>query len=218
MILVRQDCLNGIEGTQIIPSLPMLQLVTAAGTSILIVDYIEATVKIDNKEVRHKFIVVDSLITSAILWIDFMKKHRITLDFNTMPVGVFFNDPNSDSEVEIPSEVQQMWSTGQVEKSKAWTAALLEPATQHSTLQHRSVEQDLPESREKSIRDLIQEYRDLFPTTPGKTTRHSTSLPPLALQLVSLLVRFQFTIGNKLKPKFMKRALNAGVIKINLST
>ena len=174
--LLRQDCLNGMEGTQTIPSLPMLQLVTATGTSIPIVDYIEATVKIGNKEVRHKFIVVDSLITSAILGIDFMKKHRITLDFNTTPVGVFFNDPNSDSEVEIPSEVQQMWSAGQVEKSKAWTAALLEPATDtvdecSIPLFNRSVEYDLPESREQSIRELIQEYRDLFPTTPGKTNK-----------------------------------------------
>ena len=123
--LLRQDCLNGMERTQTLPSLPMLQLVTAAGTLIPIVDYIEATVKIGNKQVRHKFIVVDSLITSAILGIDFMKKHRITLDFNTTPVGVFFTDPNLVSAVEIPSEVQQMLSAVQGEKSKAWTAAPL---------------------------------------------------------------------------------------------
>ena len=168
-----------MEGTQTIPSLLMLQLVTAAGTSIPIVDYIidhEATVKIGNKEVSHKFIVVDSLITSAILGIDFMKKHRITLDFNTTPVGVFFNDPNPDSEVQIPREVQQMWSAGQVEKSKAWTAALLEPGTDTVdkccvSFFNRSVEYDLPESREQSIRELIQGYRDLFHTTPGKTNK-----------------------------------------------
>ena len=119
--------------------------------------------KLATKKVRHKFIVVDSLITSAILGIDFMKKHQITLDFNTTPVGVFFNDPNPDSEVEIPSEVQQMWSAGQVEKSKAWTAALLEPATDTVdkcciSFFNRSVECDLPESREQSIRELIQGY------------------------------------------------------------
>ena len=87
--LLRQDDLKhvttGIEHTE--PKLDF-HLVTAAGENLPIVDQVSITVKLEDLERRHNFLVVKSLITPAILGADIIQKHKIVLDFSTMPVTV----------------------------------------------------------------------------------------------------------------------------------
>lgn len=67
-----------------------------------------APVKIGNVEVTQQFLVVDSLIAPVILGIDFMKRHKVTLDFTTTPVGVHFNGVELAHQ-QLPQELREMW-------------------------------------------------------------------------------------------------------------
>ena len=94
--LLRRSSLASMVGVQL-SKRPTVQLVTAAGTPIPIADYVQAPIKIGNVKITQQFLVVDSLIAPVILGIDFMKRHKVSLDFMTTPVGVHFNLPIMNS-------------------------------------------------------------------------------------------------------------------------
>ena len=52
-------------------SLPPIKLVIAAGDDLVIVDHIQTTIQLQHHTVTHTFVVVNTLITPAILGIDF---------------------------------------------------------------------------------------------------------------------------------------------------
>ena len=84
--LLWRDSLNKMDGTHQLPNAPALRLVTAAGAALPIAAYVQAPVKIVVKV--QQFLVVDNLITLAILGLDFMKKHGITMDFTTYALEI----------------------------------------------------------------------------------------------------------------------------------
>ena len=84
--LIRQDMISPLMTSVVHIPLPQVKLVTAAGNDLLMVDHIRATVQVQNYTVTHSFIVVDTLITPAILGIDFLQQHSIKIDFATTPI------------------------------------------------------------------------------------------------------------------------------------
>ena len=70
--------------------IPQVKLVTAAENDLLMVDHIGATVQIQDYTVTHSFIVVNTLITPAILGIDFLRQHSIKIDYATTPIKLCF--------------------------------------------------------------------------------------------------------------------------------
>ena len=100
-----------MAGIQQLPQRPTVRLITAAGTPLQITDYVQAPVKVGNTQVTQQFLVVDTLITPVILGFDFMKKHKVSLDFTTTPVGVHF-DGNEfvQHDQELPQELREMWN------------------------------------------------------------------------------------------------------------
>ena len=84
--LIRQDMISPLMTSVIHIPLPQVKLVTAAGNDLLIVDHIQAAVQIQNYTVTHSFIVVNTLITPAILGIDFLQQHGIKIDFASTPI------------------------------------------------------------------------------------------------------------------------------------
>ena len=99
--LLRHNLLGSMAGIQQLPKRPAVQLVTEAGTPMPITDYVQAHVVTGNVEVMQQFLVVDSLIALIILGIDFMKMHKVTLDFTNIPIGTHFNG------VELAKELPQ---------------------------------------------------------------------------------------------------------------
>ena len=99
------------------------------------------------------------------------------MDFNTTPVGVFFNDPDS-------SKYPKWGQTNvQEEKSKAWAAAMLESpadAVDSTNLTYRREESNRSRNWLKSIKTTLS--------------------PPQALQLVYHLVESQLIIGKSWNP------------------
>ena len=70
---------------------PSINLVTAEGDDLLMIDHIQATVEIQNRTVTYMFVVVNVLITSAILGMDFLQQHGIVIGFARTPVKIFLS-------------------------------------------------------------------------------------------------------------------------------
>ena len=68
--------------------LPAVKLMTAAGDDLLMIDHIQTTVQIQHRTVNHMFVVVNTLITPAILGMDFLQQHGIVIDFASTPVKI----------------------------------------------------------------------------------------------------------------------------------
>ena len=67
---------------------PCLQLVTASGEILKIVDHISTLVQLNEVEFSHNLVVVKQLIAADILGIDFLQKNCLVLDFSTTPIEV----------------------------------------------------------------------------------------------------------------------------------
>ena len=80
--LLSQDTAVQVTGA-IAQPLPQIQLQTASGESLPIIDYVSVDVQIGKMKtsVRHNFIIVSSLIAPVILGIDFFQQHSLVLDF-----------------------------------------------------------------------------------------------------------------------------------------
>ena len=176
-----------MAGIQQLSKRPTVRLVTAAGTPIPITDYVQAHVTIGNVKVTQQFLMVNSLIAPVILGIDFMKRHKVTLDFTTTPVGVHFN--GVELAQELPQELREMWDARRNEKSKVCAAAILDdsavdPVDECSIpLFNTEASYDLPKCENESLASVITEYQDIFCTTPGMSneTQHyiHTTGPPV---------------------------------------
>jgi len=87
--LVRQDVIaKELRSVSRIPQPASLRLVTASGEPLEIVGHVKAVVSIGNLEIPHNFIVVDRLITQAILGIDFLHSHGLVLDCTAEQVAI----------------------------------------------------------------------------------------------------------------------------------
>ena len=86
--LLRQDIVSRME--KVVQIFPQSQpkLVTASGDPLHIVDYVRATVMINDLQVSHDFVVVNELITSVILGVDFLQQHSLVLNFGTMTLSI----------------------------------------------------------------------------------------------------------------------------------
>lgn len=173
--LLRCNSLASMVGVQQLSNRPIVRLVTAAGTPIAITDYVKAPVKIGNVEVTQQFLVIDSLISPVIFGIDFMKRHEVTLDLTTTPVGVHFNGVELACQ-ELPQELQEMWEARRSEKSKACAAAILDNSTDDPVdecsipLFNAKMSYDLPKCENESLASIITKYQDIFRTTPGMSS------------------------------------------------
>ena len=58
---------------------PQLQLVTASGKPLEVIGFARVTVVIGQLNVSHDFVVIDTLVALAILGIDFLQRHHLTL-------------------------------------------------------------------------------------------------------------------------------------------
>ena len=88
--LLSQDTAQKLTGTK--PrTIPSVQLQTASGESLSIIDYVNVDVKLNKMEsvVYHDFIIVPKLIAPVILGIDFFQQHSLILDFTEQTVQVY---------------------------------------------------------------------------------------------------------------------------------
>ena len=102
--LLSQDTAQKLTGTRP-QAIPSVQLQTASGESLPIIDFISVAVQLNKMEsgVYHDFIIVPKLIAPVILGIDFFQLHSLILDFTEQTIQVY---PKQEK---VPDDVQMIW-------------------------------------------------------------------------------------------------------------
>ena len=85
-----QDAAQKLTGTRS-QTIPSIQLQTASGESLPIIDYVSVAVHLNKMEsvVYHDFVIVPKLIAPVILEIDFFQQHSLILDFTEQTIQVY---------------------------------------------------------------------------------------------------------------------------------
>lgn len=180
--LLSQETLIGMRGMSKANLLVRPNLVTASGQPLTMVDHIEATVQIGQLRVRHNFLVVESLVTPAILGTDFLQKHGLTLDFTATPVAVY-QQGNELYKTESSEEVKLVWEAECQARKKRIAATVIEDegaeAAEECTVPRFGgpATYDFPKCQVDTFTSLINEYSDLFKTIPGSTTLAQHYIP-----------------------------------------
>ena len=87
--LIRKEILHKAQGIDRIQSDdPPMQLVTASGDELPVLEYVRAPVVLGDFKFVHKFVVVENLVSPVILGVDFLQNNAIVLDFGKVPVKV----------------------------------------------------------------------------------------------------------------------------------
>ena len=165
-----------------------LQLVSAAGEPIPVVGQAKVVVQVGQLRVEHSLVVVRSLITPVILGMDFLQQHGLILDFTSTPIGVtsFHSPPNSDVHLQdigpIVEEVRKAKAKicaiyGVVESSNELTEEVVDDCAVPHFSKTTEPCHDMPLCSDDSLRPLLDEYTNLFRTTPGCTTAAEHFIP-----------------------------------------
>ena len=86
--IVRKEVLDQSQGITKIRPAPQLQLITASGEPLQVLDHIMAPVRIGQQSVSHEFVVVSNLVTPAILGVDFIQRQGMPLTNVPFPSSV----------------------------------------------------------------------------------------------------------------------------------
>ncbi|KAL5517593.1 hypothetical protein EMCRGX_G003174 [Ephydatia muelleri] len=151
-----------------------IKLVTDSGAALPILQQVEARVSFDGLEspVSHSFLVVKSLISPVIVGVDFLQQQHLSLDFSYCPVRVHHSSQEAASHN----------SSSEQKKYSSTTAAISSKNAEPEGNEDLQIEQcaipkfkktddvTLPEVEDKTLRQLLEKYKDLFRNSPGVTT------------------------------------------------
>ena len=170
--LVRQDIVKNCNIISQMP-LPQIQLVTALGDKLPIKDYVKVPIEVQGKKLTHDFLVVDKLITPVILGIDFLQKHGLTLNFSHSPV-VISTTTHTASTATTRDILKPIWIAHQSVRKKYCRNIGLdnqEEDIDDCTVPKfdRPIQAEFPQCANPTFDCIMQEYRELFRTSPGKT-------------------------------------------------
>ena len=180
--LVRKAALRAAENVSVNTPTTIIQLVTASGEQLKVVDYVTAPVHVGDRTMVHNFIVVDKLITAVILGVDFMQKHGLVLDFSHTPVQVVYNI--NKGKAKMPDELSKFLPIIQKAKSKIHSAVAA-VSRDEDVVEECAVPKfgnlmasfDLPECPRPELRTVVDEFKTLFRTLPGKTDKADHYIP-----------------------------------------
>eukprot|EP00731_Ephydatia_muelleri_P010647 Em0005g1233a len=177
--LVKEELIRGAKNGLVQRSNgKSVHLVTASGEELPVLGFVKAAVCIPGitSSVTHDFLVVKDLVSPCILGVDFLHAQKLMLDFGQCPVRVCRQGSVPQRSVQsVPDSActsavnlnnkQGMDSDGghvlQGEKDQEECAVLCFRNTDKI---------DFPTCPDGSFVDLLQSFKDLFKSTPGKTT------------------------------------------------
>ena len=182
--LIRQDIIKQLHPQSIakLRGIPELQLITASGEPLQVVDHIEASIRLRKLEFKHRFVVVNKLITHVILGVDFLQCHGLVLDFNHVPVDIYtgpYTTQKFRQEVQPPNSWREQLKPilGIRNKARAKVCAVdVQEEPTDDTIEECRVPDfgkptkfELPECADVAFKPILVEYQDLFVTKPGVT-------------------------------------------------
>ena len=125
--LIRQEVLPKTQGiVKIVSVNPPVQLVTASGDHLPIVDHVTAPVQLGKLEMMHNFVVVESLVSPVIR--DFLQENALVLDFGKTPVTVHHAEAGTLQQLgaDATPHVFAMYEASQKMRTKVCAVAAVE--------------------------------------------------------------------------------------------
>ena len=158
-----------------------LTLVSAAGDDIPVLGCITVPLCVETLQVTHPLIIVQSLIAPVILGLDFLQKHKLVLDFTSSPVKII----NSGTEqLTCNEDVNPILDNARQVRNKICAVEALTGTTEEAIddcavplFGKKSVELDMPVCAIPTFLPILNEYKSLFRTSPGKTTAAEHFIP-----------------------------------------
>ena len=177
--LIKECLLPQVLGTMRAEVANQLQLVTASGEPISILDHVRAPVQLGDLEVTHDFVVVKSLVAPVILGVDFLYKHGVVLDFTRTPVAVRHSYTKSSPQPQgnsTPEQLLPVYEASQKARARACViTAITDPTT--DVVDECAVPKfggpvhtELPTCSRSDLAEIVHNYQHLFRTTPGVTS------------------------------------------------
>ena len=176
--LLSQDTAQNLTGTK--PrTISSVQLQTASGESLPIIDYVNVAVQLNKMEsvVYHDFIIVPKLIAPVILGIDFFQQHSLILDFTEQTVQVY---PKQEK---VPDDIHMIWDDAVLQKPHVQAIAAVGEMTTEITNDcaipdyGAPKQYELPNCSNSLLSTVVDKFKDLFCTTPGHTSISSHHIP-----------------------------------------
>ena len=175
--LVRQEVLSQAPKMPSVTGVKPIQLVTASGDPLKILDHVQAPVKIGDLELVHDFVVVENLVSPVILGVDFLHKNGLVLDFSSLPVTVHTSDSAQviSHYPIIPECIVSIYSEERRERTRICAVEAIEApcadVIENCAVPyfHASLSFDYPECSCNDLLNVIHTYRSLFRTVPGET-------------------------------------------------
>ena len=183
--LVKQEMIKGLQGMEKGEE-QQLQLVTAAGAYLPVLDQVRVPVELGELKVVQKFVVVKNLVASAILGVDFLHENRLVLDFSTSPVTVRQTNVSLLSELQAALAIDQvlpMYEATRTAQAKICSVAAIGDTSADIIdecavpLYGQPTHIELPECSRPELEKVVWEYQHLFQTTPGVTDTAQHFIP-----------------------------------------
>ena len=133
-----------------------------------------------NLTVYHPLVVVQSLIVPVILGMDFLQQHGLTLDFTTTPVTIHDKSATYDN---YQPEVQPVLEELRKVKTRVCAVSTM-TESMDDTVDDYAVptyaiapSYDIPECHNALLATVLETYKHLFLTKPGKTNAAEHFIP-----------------------------------------
>ena len=181
--LIRHDLLKSIKNITEVNSSKAVQLITASGDPLPILKYVKALVQLGELKICHEFVVVNSLVTPAILGVDFLQGNCLSLDFSQTPVAVCGgHNPSGNDNIAV-AQVLPIYEAAQANLN--YTCALpTEGEIQNDVVDECAVPSyinspkiELPNCVEPKLKTIVEKYKEIFCTIPRKTNEGYHFIP-----------------------------------------
>ena len=175
--LVRCDLLSTMNNVREAPQPKPIQLVTASGDQLPILQHIRTSVHLSEFNMLHSFVMVESLVTPVILGIDFLQQNGLILDFTCMPVAVRRGFPNTNMPIEDVALAKVVPIYEEDHLNEAHLCAIQSQNEFGANLvdecaipdYKRPPEFDIPKCNDVQLEHIVDQFKAVFCTTPGKT-------------------------------------------------
>jgi len=155
-----------------------IQLVTASGDQLPILEHVRASVQLDELNVLHEFGVVKTLVAPVILGIDILQGNGLTLDFTQNPVTVSNRSPKVSSLTDNSMAITQVDPIYEATPKRLFQACAIsvnhEPEVDivdNSAVPNYNspLTSELPTCSSTNLHFVIEKYHKLLYTKPGYT-------------------------------------------------
>ena len=170
--LVQHDVLVQAQDVVQVKARRPLQLMMASGEQLYVRGHIRAPFKIDELNLLHKFVVVESLVAHVILGVDFLFANALVLEFTQSPDIVCHSNPGPQPRPQTSSAGDQVESIYKDKRTRVKAGAIAAFKQSGTDIidecavpaYHKHVSIELPECAESHLYQVVEEYKDLFCT------------------------------------------------------